>query len=133
MFQNLVAENQVKIIGREGQGLACAAEAKESRRIAERLAMDKHVLVLGTLGNNIPFIGLFGTVLGIIKAFNDLALAGTGEGNQNDLTLHFGLGAEAGPAELAVRWPDGSQQLEQNVRPDRLIVIQPQPNRSRKP
>ena len=28
---------------------------------------------LGTLGNNAPFIGLFGTVLGIIKAFNDLA------------------------------------------------------------
>jgi biopolymer transport protein ExbB len=28
---------------------------------------------LGTLGNNAPFIGLFGTVLGIIKAFADLA------------------------------------------------------------
>ncbi len=29
--------------------------------------------VLGTLGNNAPFIGLFGTVLGIIKAFADLS------------------------------------------------------------
>jgi biopolymer transport protein ExbB/TolQ len=29
--------------------------------------------VLGTLGNNAPFIGLFGTVLGIIRAFHDLA------------------------------------------------------------
>ena len=29
--------------------------------------------ILGTLGNNAPFIGLFGTVLGIIKAFADLA------------------------------------------------------------
>jgi biopolymer transport protein ExbB len=28
--------------------------------------------VLGTLGNNTPFIGLFGTVLGIIKASHDL-------------------------------------------------------------
>ena len=34
--------------------------------------------MLGTLGNSAPFIGLFGTVVGIIKAFRDLALAGTG-------------------------------------------------------
>ena len=31
------------------------------------------LLFLGTLGNNAPFIGLFGTVLGIIRAFSDLA------------------------------------------------------------
>ena len=31
---------------------------------------------LGTLGSNAPFIGLFGTVLGIIKAFNDLGQTG---------------------------------------------------------
>lgn len=49
----------------------------ESRRIQERLDLEKDLLVLGTLGNNAPFIGLFGTVLGIIKAFNDLAVAGT--------------------------------------------------------
>ena len=49
----------------------------ESHRIQEKMALEKHLLVLGTLGNNAPFIGLFGTVLGIIKAFNDLALAGT--------------------------------------------------------
>ena len=30
------------------------------------------------MGNNAPFIGLFGTVLGIIKAFNDLAITGQG-------------------------------------------------------
>ena len=29
---------------------------------------------LGTLGNNAPFIGLFGTVLGIIRAFFDLSV-----------------------------------------------------------
>jgi biopolymer transport protein ExbB len=49
----------------------------ESRKIQERLSLEKNLLVLGTLGNNAPFIGLFGTVLGIIKAFNDLAIAGT--------------------------------------------------------
>jgi len=48
-----------------------------SQRIYEKLMLEKNLLVLGTLGSNAPFIGLFGTVLGIIKAFNDLALAGT--------------------------------------------------------
>jgi biopolymer transport protein ExbB/TolQ len=38
-----------------------------------RLEYEKWLFVLGTLGNNAPFIGLFGTVLGIIRAFADLA------------------------------------------------------------
>jgi biopolymer transport protein ExbB len=40
----------------------------------ERLRLEKNIAILGTLGNNAPFIGLFGTVLGIIKAFHDLSL-----------------------------------------------------------
>ena len=39
---------------------------------AERPRYERFLSLLGTLGNNAPFIGLFGTVLGIIKAFNDL-------------------------------------------------------------
>jgi biopolymer transport protein ExbB len=38
----------------------------------ERPHYERYLSFLGTLGNNAPFIGLFGTVLGIIKAFNDL-------------------------------------------------------------
>ncbi len=33
---------------------------------------------------------------------------GTGEGNQNDLKLHFGLGSEEGPVDLEITWPDGT-------------------------
>jgi biopolymer transport protein ExbB len=44
--------------------------------LTERIAYERYLVVLGTLGNNAPFIGLFGTVLGIIKAFNDLAISG---------------------------------------------------------
>jgi len=40
----------------------------------ERQRMQRRLSVLGTLGNNAPFIGLFGTVLGIIRAFHDLSL-----------------------------------------------------------
>jgi biopolymer transport protein ExbB/TolQ len=54
-----------------GEHLA-AALSDERRRLEHRL------LLLGTLGNNAPFIGLFGTVLGVIKAFHDLATSGAG-------------------------------------------------------
>lgn len=36
--------------------------------------MEVGLTFLGTVGSNSPFVGLFGTVLGIIKAFRDLAL-----------------------------------------------------------
>jgi biopolymer transport protein ExbB len=38
----------------------------------ERPRYERFLSFLGTLGSNTPFIGLFGTVLGIIKAFHDL-------------------------------------------------------------
>ncbi|MDO8749027.1 MAG: MotA/TolQ/ExbB proton channel family protein [Candidatus Omnitrophota bacterium] len=39
----------------------------------EKLRLESRIAILGTLGNNAPFIGLFGTVLGIINAFHSLA------------------------------------------------------------
>ena len=39
----------------------------------EKLRNERGLTFLGTVGSNAPFIGLFGTVLGIIKAFADLA------------------------------------------------------------
>jgi len=42
--------------------------------IGQKPRLDHGLMILGTLGNNAPFIGLFGTVLGIIIAFRDLAL-----------------------------------------------------------
>lgn len=39
----------------------------------EKLRLESRISILGTLGNNAPFIGLFGTVLGIINAFHSLA------------------------------------------------------------
>lgn len=39
----------------------------------EKNRYDRGLSILGTIGNNAPFIGLFGTVLGIIGAFANLA------------------------------------------------------------
>ena len=37
-----------------------------------------YLWMLGTIGSAAPFIGLFGTVMGIIRAFHTMAIAGTG-------------------------------------------------------
>jgi biopolymer transport protein ExbB len=59
-----------------GRGFAAVEEVMSSRWLREKMSLEKNLIVLATLGNNAPFVGLFGTVLGIIKAFNDLALTG---------------------------------------------------------
>lgn len=41
--------------------------------LSERPELEKFLGFLATVGSNAPYIGLFGTVLGIMKAFQDLA------------------------------------------------------------
>jgi biopolymer transport protein ExbB len=60
------------------RGRNAAAEAMASARTRERMILERNLGVLGTLGNNTPFIGLFGTVLGIMRAFADLSKNQTG-------------------------------------------------------
>ncbi len=61
-------------------GKDSASEAMEAERIRVGLQLSRGLNFLGTLGANAPFIGLFGTVLGIIHAFKDLALEEGGGG-----------------------------------------------------
>jgi biopolymer transport protein ExbB/TolQ len=56
-------------------GPAAVSEAMLGAKARARMALEKNLAVLGTLGSNAPFIGLFGTVIGIIKAFHDLSTA----------------------------------------------------------
>ena len=48
----------------------------DGKMIEERIYLERRIIVLATLGNNAPFIGLLGTVLGIIKAFYNLGTLG---------------------------------------------------------
>jgi biopolymer transport protein ExbB len=59
--------------GREAVAMTTAACVER-----KRIEYEQRLSILGTLGNNAPFIGLFGTVLGIIRAFADLSIAGKG-------------------------------------------------------
>lgn len=62
----------------DGQQSKGGADAMEDAMVGtlsfERLKFDSGLLIIGTVASNAPFIGLFGTVLGIIKAFHDLSL-----------------------------------------------------------
>jgi len=58
---------------RAGDGAAAVDEHRAAVIEQERQRYEKRLAFLGTLGNNAPFVGLFGTVLGIIRAFHDLA------------------------------------------------------------
>ncbi|MEE8410330.1 MAG: MotA/TolQ/ExbB proton channel family protein [Myxococcota bacterium] len=56
-----------------GRGAASMEEIVAGVTQLERLKMERGLAFLGTLGNNAPFIGLFGTVLGIVRSFRDLS------------------------------------------------------------
>jgi len=56
-----------------GSGQQAVEKAVASTIDRRRLEYERWLFVLGTLGNNAPFIGLLGTVLGIMSAFADLA------------------------------------------------------------
>lgn len=55
-----------------GDGTASAEERMNGATQLAKLRMEKRLAFLGTLGSNAPFIGLLGTVIGIIRAFHSL-------------------------------------------------------------
>lgn len=54
------------------------AAAVERERQQANLRLRRNLWVLGTVGATAPFIGLFGTVVGIMRAFHQMALSGQG-------------------------------------------------------
>ncbi len=87
----------------EGQALAHAfrfAKENGSQGIEEvingfillqKTRLEKNLNFLATLGANAPFIGLLGTVLGIMKAFNDLGIS-QGVSQTNAASIMTGIG-----------------------------------------
>jgi biopolymer transport protein ExbB len=59
-------------------GTDACAEAMQSAKARLRPQLDANLSILATIGSNAPFIGLLGTVLGIIKAAHELTAAGVG-------------------------------------------------------
>jgi biopolymer transport protein ExbB len=69
------AEAAVVVAGlvESDRGVAAAEEAMLGASALQRLKLEKRLAFLGTLGNNAPFIGLLGTVIGIVAAFDELS------------------------------------------------------------
>jgi biopolymer transport protein ExbB/biopolymer transport protein TolQ len=61
-------------------GSEAIADAVESELGRVKKELERGLNLLGTLGNNAPFVGLFGTVLGVIIAFHALGAAGQNTG-----------------------------------------------------
>jgi biopolymer transport protein ExbB/TolQ len=61
-----------------GQAEKEISNAMEREITIETTKLERYTSIVGTIGNTAVYIGLFGTVLGIIRAFHDIAVAGTG-------------------------------------------------------
>jgi biopolymer transport protein ExbB/TolQ len=73
LAQSRSFEAQVVAAGlSEDEGHASAEERMGGAAQLAKLRMEKRLAFLGTLGANAPFLGLLGTVIGIIRAFEEL-------------------------------------------------------------
>ena len=68
-------------------------ESLNGERLLAKSRMERNLAFLGTVGNNAPFVGLLGTVIGIIRAFQAL--------NESQGQVSTGLMAEIGEALVA--------------------------------
>ena len=69
----------LNVLDNEGQlGLDTANAFASEAMFEETQNLRKNLWILGTVASSAPFIGLLGTVVGIIKAFESMAIAGTG-------------------------------------------------------
>jgi biopolymer transport protein ExbB len=80
-----------EMLEHDARGPAAIEAALNATRSDERLRLEHNLSYLGTLGANAPFIGLFGTVLGIIRAFKDLADSGLKPGGESSTAVMAGI------------------------------------------
>jgi len=64
------------------RGVDAADEIMHSALVEEKMQLERGLSFMGTLGNNAPFLGLFGTVLGIIHAMADMSTSAGGQASR---------------------------------------------------
>jgi biopolymer transport protein ExbB len=57
-------------------GAHSAEERMAGEATLKKLEMERNLAFLGTVGNNAPFVGLAGTVIGIVRSFHELESSG---------------------------------------------------------
>lgn len=63
-------------LGALARGPAAVEERLASEAQLLKITMERRLAILGTIGSNAPFVGLLGTVIGIIRAFHALDASG---------------------------------------------------------
>jgi biopolymer transport protein ExbB len=76
-------------------GAAAVEEAMSGASALQRMRLERRLGFLGTLGANAPFVGLLGTVIGIVQAFERLQIAGAANGSGGAMNGVMGAIAEA--------------------------------------
>ena len=71
IFLNVIARHG-------GESFETASADAAEIMFEETQKLRKHLWILGTVASSAPFIGLLGTVVGIIKSFESMAIMGTG-------------------------------------------------------
>lgn len=74
-------------------GVPAVEERVAGETALARQRMERNLAFLGTVGNNAPFVGLLGTVIGVMRAFHEL--------DQSAGQVSSGLMAEVGEALVA--------------------------------
>jgi biopolymer transport protein ExbB len=82
-------------LSRVEAGAAAVEEAMSGASAVQRMRLERRLGFLGTLGSNAPFVGLLGTVIGIVQAFDQLQLAGAANGSGGAMNGVMGAIAEA--------------------------------------
>lgn len=61
-----------------GHSEVLISNTMEREITVETTKLERYTSIVGTIGSTAVYIGLFGTVLGIIRAFHDISLSGAG-------------------------------------------------------
>jgi biopolymer transport protein ExbB/biopolymer transport protein TolQ len=113
-------------------GYEAVAEVLSAGVKERRAGYESGLLFLGTLGNNAPFVGLFGTVLGIVTAFRELAGAAGNTAGMNNVMSGIAEALVATAIGILVALPaviaynvfqKKTQDLEENVQSIGALVL----------
>ena len=97
-------------------GKLFANETKAQKWIEVRLEGDGKLVNRSAIGAQVR-IAMKG------KTLSRQVEAGTGEGNQNDLKMHFGLGDYRGKVDLQILWPGGRKQTVRSVKVNQIVTV----------
>lgn len=67
---------RIRRAGQEADAIPMLARSLRRATMVESIKLEHHIIFLATTGATAPFIGLFGTVWGILRAFQKLGNAG---------------------------------------------------------